>query len=304
MNRQQRQRLAAIEDALPPSEDIEVAKREQAEQQARQRVQNGSATPEDFTLIWDTPSQRRWFLARAGEIRYLFTRGLPGPSDLWTAAGLLVSWPYDDTPPTEGYSMIREIAQGVDPAARGGSDWIEANMLLALLGPDQGAGLRCEYHANLDRYDPRWRSLHPEGGVFEDMAARVEAGTADERDHFFAHMRYIRIYRNEFMVLAVGHRLARQDGETVYLTEPRDLAAELLSYFPEEEPPADLWGAICQGGDRVPTAESIAEWREFNRCRVVLGRWDHGKHGRAFLADNWSLYEAEYRYLDSRGELP
>lgn len=304
MNRRHRQRLAAISSSLPSREAIETAEQQRAEERVLRRVDAGTATPSDFVLLWDTPVLRRWLLDQAGVNRYRFTRGLPLPADPWTAATLLVSWPLGGEPPTDLYAQIHNIAHPVDPAPRGGDEWAEANGLLALLGPDQGAGFRREYHDNLDRYDLQWLALRPEGGSPAETVERVEDGTADERDHFFTHMPHLRLYRNEFMVAAVGHRLARQRGETIYLTEPRHLAAELLSYLPDENPTADLWRTIQEEGDRTPTADTIEDWREYNRCRVVLGRWDHGERARAFLAENWATYEAEYRYLTSRGELP
>lgn len=304
MNRRRKDRLTAIAASLPSREEVQASVRQRIEQQALRRIEDGTATVPDFVLIWDTPAQRRWLLELAGEARYGLTRGLPLRPGLWTAAALLVSWPPDEEPPADLYEQIHRVAQPVDPAARRGNDWAAANWLVVLLGQDGGAELRREYYDHLDWYDPQWLALIPEGGPFEEMAARVEDGTADQRDHFFTHMPHIRIYRTEFMVSAVGHRLARKRGETIYLTEPRHLAAELLSYFPDENAPPDLWRGICAGGDRTPTAGTYADWREYNRCRVVLGRWDHGKRARELLAENWQIFEAEYNYLARRGELP
>ncbi len=304
MNRRQEQRLAAIADALPTRDTIEAAEDALAEELVRRRIEDGTATPSDFALLWDTPQQRRWLLERAGDSRYQFTRGLPLRSDVCNAAALLVSWPIEEEPPEHLHAQIHDSAHPADDAARGELEWAHANGLLALLGPTQGAELRREYHDNLDLYDPQWRALEPDRGAPQQMVQRVEDGTADERDHFFFHMQYLGLYLNEFLVAAVGHRLARLKGETIYLTEPRLLAIEILSYFPDEEPPADFWQEIREEGDRTPTAATIEEWREYNRCRVVLGRWDGGKQGRRFLSENWPLYEAEYRYLASRGELP
>jgi hypothetical protein len=304
MNRDQRTRLAAIAEALPSISEIKEAELNAAKEQAYGRITAGTGTPSDFALLCDTTLNRRLILERAGDERHLFNRGWPSTDPVWKAAGLLVSWPLEEEPPPALYAQIESHANPADPSKRGSDDWIDANGLLALLGPNRGVALRREYHDNLEQYDPQWRVLRPEGRAPEQMVQRVEDGTADERDHFFTHLPYQRIYMNEFLVAAVGHRLARQRGEVIYITEPRLLAIELLSYFPDEKPPEDLWREICNESRLSPTAGTIEQWREYNRCLVVLGRWDGGERGRRFLAENWPLYEAEYRYLASRGEFP
>jgi hypothetical protein len=304
MNRNQRDRLDAIEEALPSAEQITAALARWAERRALRRIAARTATPSDFAVHWAAPASRRWLLKKAGQARYRLTRGLPLPDDLWTAAALVASWPLDEAPPQHLYEQIKEAAGKTDPAEGHRDHWELANGLLAALGAEEGLELRREYYAHLGSYDPQWRALTPRSGLPEHMAARVQDGTADVRDHFFTHLPHLGLYLNELLVMAVGHRLARQRGEAIYLTEPRLLAAELLSYFPGETPPTGLWETIESGGDRRPTAATIEAWREFNRCRAIVGRWDHGKRARQHLAENWELYEAEYRYLQQRGELP
>lgn len=302
MKRDRLARLADIAEGLPSIREIEAARREAAGARAYRRVTAGVATPADFALLFDTPWHRDRLLTAAGEERYRFTRGLPSPDGPMKAAGLLVSWPLGEDPPQALLADLNAAARPADPAHRTGDDWEDANALLALLGADHGAGLRCEYYRHLDRYDPQWLALRPEGGSPEQMVQRVKDGTADLRDHFFAHMPYLRLYRNAFMVAAVGHRLARQAGETVYLTEPAHLGAELVSYPPDEPVTGDLWHEIETQAQRPPTPSTIEDWREYNRCLVTL-RYGNADNCRAFLEENWTLYEAEYRYLTSRGEL-
>lgn len=303
-DRDRQRRLADIASGLPSLEDIEVARQQRIKEAIRARVDDGSASAEDFVALFDDSVGRRALLEQAGKIRFWSKRGQPSEPGLDTDARLLATWPLEEQPPPHLYERIREVAYPADSTRRGSRDWVNANRLLVLLGPDQGESLRREYYAHLCSYDPEWRSLLPEGGFPSEMVERVEAGTADERDFFFAHMANLRPFMNEFMVAAVGHRQARLAGEPRQLESPGEIAAELISYPPDETPPERLWQAIRLEADRPPTPESIVRWREFNRCRVVVGRWDHGKRVRGFLEENWDLYEAEYRYVTSRGELP
>lgn len=303
MKRNRMARLADIAEGLPSIEGIEALAVKAAEDQAYRRVTAGIATTGDFALLCDTPWNRDRLLKAAGEERYRFTRGLPSPDGPWRAAGLIVSWPLGEDSPPELLADLKAVAHPADPGLRTGDAWEDANCLLALLGADQGAGLRREYYRHLDRYDPQWLALRPEGGSPEQMVKRVEDGTADMRDHFHTHLPFLRLYRNAFMVAAVGHRLARQAGETIYLTEPSDLCAELISYPPDEPVTGDLWHEIETQAQRPPTPSTIQDWRDYNRCLVTL-RYGNVDKCRAFLEENWSLYEAEYRYLTSRGELP
>jgi hypothetical protein len=302
MKRNRLARLAIIADGLPSPREIEATVRQAGEARAYRRVAAGIATPADFDLLCNTPRNRDRLLKAAGGERYRFTRGLPSPDGPWKAAGLLVSWPLEEDPPPALLADLHEAAHPAEPAHRTGDTWEDANGLLAILGGDQGAGLRREYYRHLDRYDPQWIALQPEGGSPEQMVQRVKDGTADLRDHFFTHMPYLRLYRNALMVAAVGHRLARQAGETVYLTEPSHLGAALISYPPDEPVTGDLWHEIETQAQRPPTPSTIEDWREYNRCLVTL-RYGNVDKCRAFLEENWSLYEAEYRYLTSRGEL-
>lgn len=294
-----KRRLDAIADALPTMAEIEAAERRRDRAVVERRIQDRTATRSDFELLYGSQDDLHvdFFLESAGKTRYRLSRGLPVDQGLRTTAELIVSTPPDEQVPDGLLHELEHAALTPGPTHESYVAWVHANQLLVLLGPDQGRGLRDRFYARLGRYDPQWRALAPWGGPFPEMAERVAEGTADQRDFFFWCMPHMALFHAGLLVEAVGHRRARESGSPRALDGPISIAAELLSYLPAETPPDHLWLTIQTEADRPPVPETIETWREFNRVRVVVGRWDAGKRVRGILEEHWEVFEAEHRYL-------
>lgn len=272
-----RRRLDAVAKAMP-HDRIKRAESLAEEMEADTRIRTWTATAEDFQAYFAPVLDDIQAELLAAAVKH-HTWVLNGQScqDEWRVP-LLGAAAVDHEPGSpRQLEAIATLQRYAEPPSREARDethldaldsvWLSANRYLVALGDDHGAALHEKVAPLLREARERWDQQRVE-------LAEIIAAGSDRRVHFYLWVQPdLQERRDALLARALQVRRGREAGETHEFYGLHDLAAEVVSYLPDEQvPDRPQWILrIARDQHPAPGTPSHEERVEANELHWVLG---------------------------------